>query len=115
MKVTMRQVAASIVLFMFLSQGFARQEQSVCGTYRDIAQVELHFHRQKMKKRVASVSAAAGAPAASRDVGDIAVIEDSGDIIARRNDFNLDRKTIQFSTVGSGSARYRFQTSDSSY
>src|SRR5947209_8294955 len=109
----MRPVAGFIVSLIFLTQSFARQEQSLCGTYRDQAQEEIHLHRQSMKKRAAR--AAAARLAASRDIGDIAVVEDSGDIVARRNDFNLDRKTVQFSTVGGESASYRFQTSDSSY
>ncbi len=104
----MRPAAVFIVSLIFLAQSFARQVQSICGTYRDRAKEELHLHRQMLKKRVVR-------PAVSHDVGDIAVVEDSGDIVARRNDFNLDRKTVQFSTVGGGSASYRFQTSDPSY
>ena len=104
----MRPVAVFIVLLIFLAQGLARQEQSICGTHRDLAQEEVHLHRRMLKKRAVR-------PAVSHDVGDIAVVEDSGDIVARRNDFNLDRKTVQFSTVGGGSASYRFQTTDPSY
>ena len=68
-----------------------------------------------MTKRRASARATAVTPAALSDIGDIAIVEDSGDVVARRNDFNLDRKTVQFSTVAGGSTRYRYQTSDSSY
>jgi len=46
-----------------------------------------------MKRKAPRVTAA---PAASRDAGDIAILEDAGDIIARRNQFNLDYKMIQF-------------------
>ena len=111
----MRQVAVFVVSLVFLSQSFARQEQSLCGTYRDRGLEELHLHRQAMTKRRASARATAVAPAALSDIGDIAIVEDSGDVVARRNDFNLDRKTVQFSTVAGGSTRYRYQTSDSSY
>ena len=70
-----------------------------------------------MAKRRARPTVAAGvAPAdASRDAGDIAILEDAGDIVARRNGFNLDRKTIQFSPVDGAVSRYRFLTSDGGY
>ena len=48
-------------------------------------------------------------PTAARDIGEIAILEDSDGVIARRNDFNLDGKTIVFTPVGA--AHYRFQTS----
>src|SRR5437870_4959992 len=108
--IPMRPVVVFIVSLISLTQSFARQEQSICGTYRDRAQEELHLHHQAMKKRVVPARAIAAAPPVSHDVGDISIVEDSGDIVARRNDFNLDRKTVQFSTVGDGWARYRFQT-----
>src|SRR6185436_11327668 len=110
----MRPAAVLIVSLVFLSQSFARREQSVCGTYRDLAQEELHLHRAMMKRKL-QARAITAVPAAVKDIGDIAIVEDSGDIVARRNDFNLDRKTVAFLPVGGASARYRFQTTDSSY
>src|SRR5205823_2348235 len=111
----MRPAAVVLVSLVFLGQSSARQEQSLCGTYRDLAQDELHLHRQARTKRTAVARTVPAAPVASLDVGDIAIVEDAGDVIARRNDFNLDRKTVQFSTVDTGSTRYRFQTGDASY
>jgi uncharacterized protein (TIGR03437 family) len=110
----MRPAALLIASSVFLTQGFARREQSICGTYRDRGIEEVHLHRQAQARRKA-LGAVAIAPAASRDVGDIAIVEDSGDVISRRNDFNLDRKTIQFSPLAGGTARYRFQIADATY
>src|SRR5207248_2499985 len=111
----MRVVAFVILSLICLQPGLARLDRSVCGTYRDRGQEELHLHRQARARRKGPVANAIVAPAASLDVGDIAILEDSGDIIGRRNDFNLDRKTIQFSPVGGDTARYRFQTSGGGY
>src|SRR6185295_14808538 len=47
------------------------------------------------------------------DIGEIALIEDTDGVVARRNDFNLDGKTILFSPLAGG--RYKFQTSGASY
>src|SRR5438045_451546 len=101
---------------LFLNQGFARLEQGVCGSYRGRTQEELHLHRRAVAQRKAPRANVLTTPAgASRDAGDIAIIEDAGDIVARRNDFNLDRKTVQFSPQAGGTARYRFATSDGGY
>src|SRR5947208_10834311 len=113
----MRPAACIVVCLLFVAQSFARLERSVCGTYRDRVLEEVHLHRRAVAKRRARPTVAAGvAPAdASRDAGDIAILEDAGDIVARRNGFNLDRKTIQFSPVDGAVSRYRFLTSDGGY
>ena len=48
-------------------------------------------------------------PAANRDTGNIAIIEDSDGIVARQNEFNLDFKTLHF-TPG-----YRYSVVDGGY
>src|SRR5229473_3061867 len=113
----MRPATFILLGLLSLTPSFARLERSVCGTYRDRLREEVHLHRQAAAKRKARPAVAAGmAPAdASHDAGDIAILEDAGDIVARRNDFNLDRKTIQFSPVDGAAARYRFLTSDGGY
>jgi hypothetical protein len=112
----MRLAATVLLCPLFLAQGFARLEQSLCGTYRDRWREELHLHRNATPKRQATAATARTARLVPADVGNIAVLDDSGGVIARRNLFNLDQKTLQFSPVSTTSmATYRFQIASTSY
>jgi hypothetical protein len=111
----MRLAAISLLCALFLTRGFARLEPSLCGTYRDRWREELHLHRRAVAKRPASASIAQAAPAASFDLGDIAILDDSGGVVARRNLFNLDRKTVQFSLVSVSTTQYSFQLVPAGY
>jgi uncharacterized protein (TIGR03437 family) len=109
----MRPVALLVVSALVLTQGYARLEQSLCGTHRDRRQEEIYLHRHVTAKRKGAALAVA-APAA-QDIGQIAILEDSDGVVARRNEFNLNGRTVQFSPIGADAARYRFQTGESSY
>ena len=76
----------------------ARHSASICGTTRETTNETLFLHRQSMRAR-AKLRPLATAPAASsgnRDIGNIAIIEDSDGVVARQNEFNLDLKTLAF-------------------
>jgi hypothetical protein len=111
----MRLSAVFFVSLVLVEQGSARTEPSVCGTYRDRGLEEVHLHRRLTAARKFQSRAATASPArpASRDIGDLAIVEDSGDLVARRNDFNLDRRTVQFQPTGP--AAYTFAAADPSY
>src|SRR4051794_7322484 len=102
----MRPVILLALSLVALTDTYARLEISICGTHRDRAQEELFLHRRIAAKRK-SLAPNAGATPAARDIGEIAILEDSDGVIARRNDFNLDLKTIRFTPLDA--ARYRFQ------
>jgi uncharacterized protein (TIGR03437 family) len=83
-----------------------------CGTFRERAQQEIFLHQRGVLAR-AHARAAAGAsekavaaPATeastNRDIGQIAVIDDSGGVVSRRNLFNLDRRTLVLQPSGTG-------------
>src|SRR5687768_5996878 len=110
----MRPVALVILSLFFLTQGFGRLERSTCGTHRDRWQEEIHLHRRVDAKRRTSALTAIS-PSAAQDIGEIAILEDSDGVVARRNAFNLDQRTIQFSAVDSPTTRYRFETRQASY
>src|SRR5579883_1383930 len=82
---------------------WARHDASVCGTSRETPAELQFFHRQALKHapRPRVVTAVAG----SRDIGNIAIMEDSAGVVARQNDFNLDGQTLQF-TLQAGAYRY---------
>lgn len=110
----MRLVALLLLLLAVLGQGFARLEKSICGTYRDRWREEVHLHRgEKAKRGVTRL--AANSVGAARDIGEIAILEDSDGVVARRNEFNLDKRTLRFSPVDAGATQYRFALGDASY
>jgi uncharacterized protein (TIGR03437 family) len=90
-----------------LAAGVAR----VCGTQQGALQAELLLHRQARRAAAkAATRQTTSAPAANRDIGDIAIIEDSNRVVGRRNPFNLDRRTLTFLPRDSAAARYRLET-----
>jgi hypothetical protein len=112
----MRPAAIFLLCLSCFTPAFARLEQSLCGAYRDRWQEELHLHRRAVTKlQTATAAKARIASTAPPDVGDIAILEDSGGVVARRNLFNLDQKTLQFSPFGANTALYAFQAAASSY
>lgn len=46
---------------------------------------------------------------AARDYGEIATLDDAGGVIARRNPFNLNMRSIEFLASGDQAKQYRFQ------
>ncbi len=105
----MRPAALALICVLSLKPVFARLEQSICGSYRDRAIEEHHLHA----RAVASHQSSATVPIPG--AGDIAILEDSGGVVARRNAFDLDQKTVQFSLVSVTANQYSYQTSGASY
>lgn len=54
------------------------------------------------------------AAAAARAVGNVVILEDADGVVSRRNEFNLDQRTVSF-LPGPGAASYRFETTAGSY
>jgi uncharacterized protein (TIGR03437 family) len=79
----------------------AQQPAAECGTTAGRVQEEMFLHARHV---VGRAKAHATVPAAStnQDVGQIAVIDDSGGVVGRRNLFNLDNQTLIYQPVGSG-------------
>ena len=101
----------------FAPAALPREEQVLCGTRPGRWQEESFLHRQaervrKLKRMGAA--AAAEAPRADRDAGNIAILEDSGGVVSRRNDFNLARRTLTFQPAA-GATRYTFALTGGAY
>src|SRR5262245_30104184 len=90
-----------VVRYLFLMMpmlalpALARHETGICGTTHETANERLFVHRQSMRTRV-QARAQTPAPSAARDIGEIAILEDSDGVVARENAFNLDQKTLKF-------------------
>jgi len=92
-----------------------RLEPTVCGTHGDKTQEELFLHRQAVRHRVLSGRAQAPAVLPPRDVGNIALIDDSNGVIGRSNPFDLNQRTLRFTPSKPLAAGYRFELGDVSY
>jgi uncharacterized protein (TIGR03437 family) len=91
-----------------------RQDPAVCGTHREKRKEQAFLHRQALRFRSKSVVRALSPPAPAGDIGNIAIIDDSDGVVARRNDFSLDRKTLTFQPAANA-ASYRFQVDADTY
>jgi len=115
-----------LLCLLVIGQGLARQDQVVCGTTREKWKEEIHLHRRSVRSRglaarpqrplgLGAESQAGPAPAGTRDAGDIVVVDDADGVVARRNDFNLDQRTVTFWAMTPSADRYRFGVGESSY
>ncbi|HYL76927.1 MAG TPA: hypothetical protein VEU96_22110 [Bryobacteraceae bacterium] len=93
---------------------FGRSEPAGCGTHAERTQEELFLHRQAVRK-IRPLAARPGGAALARDIGDIALIDDSNGVVARRNPFDLNQKTLRFLPSRTASGAYRFEVADGSY
>ena len=105
-----------LILIALVAPLSARHEVAGCGTTRETPGETLFLHRQARRARLArglapDVAAAAG----DRDIGNIAIVEDTGGVVERLNQFNLDGSTLTFTPSAAGAARYRFAASGASY
>jgi uncharacterized protein (TIGR03437 family) len=101
---------------LLLGTGYAREVQGACGAYRERFQEDLQLHRKVLRLRRDLLLRAQPAQSTPRsDAGDIAVIEDADGVVARRDDFNLDRQTLTFTPSDALATRYRVAVAGASY
>src|SRR5262249_6699944 len=103
----------SLFVLAFAGALVAKEPLDWCGTFFGRTQQEAFLHRRQVLERARAPKAlAAVAGTISRDVGQIAVIDSGGGVIARRNLFNLDRQTLRFSPEAGG---YRVEPSGDTF
>ncbi|PWU01348.1 MAG: hypothetical protein C5B51_22810 [Terriglobia bacterium] len=110
------RISGLVVVFL-VAPAYARQDFGLCGTTRESAQETLFLHRQATRARAARGlrPLALSAPAANRDIGDIALIEDTDGVVARPNPFSLDNKTLSFAPTAPAAPAYRYSVGDQGY
>src|SRR5437763_7739158 len=93
----MRFGAISLI-FLLATPAFPRQEFSSCGTNREKTNETLFLHRQsqRARTRLGLRNLQSATASANRDIGDIALIEDTDGVVARQNEFNLQGATLRF-------------------
>ncbi len=126
MSLTSRPLRRALLLLpLLLNWAPARQQEAVCGTTREKWRETLALHRQAQRLRRAQALRLHGAGAAGQrpepaaaarqapGYPDLALLEDADGVVARPNQFNLDRRTLRFRPAGAG--RYRYELGENSY
>lgn len=115
----MKRVVVCLSLFVSLAgTGLARREPPGCGTHHETTWERLFLHKRAAAVRKASGAVrlkASDAAPASRDAGDIVIMDDGDGVAGRLNAFNLDGKTVVFTPASPEAASYRFETRAGSY
>lgn len=104
-------LTGTVVLASLTQPLWPRHQQGECGTSRETLRESLFHHRQMLRARRTRPMVAAPRPI-DRDAGNIAVIEDTGGVVERRNQFNLDGWTLAFTPAGQ---QYRYAVSQQGY
>ena len=100
--------ATSLALLMAATLFAAREPALDCGTQPGRVQQEVFLHQRHVLARARArpeglrATSQFNAQAINQDVGSVAVMDDSGGVVGRRNPFDLDRKTLQFKPQGAG-------------
>jgi len=111
-----RLTGALLTALVAASAVGARQLRGVCGTTREKLAEQLHLHRVAEKQRREYRLSRAGRPAtpsaAAKDIGEIAVMDDTDGVVARLNEFNLDGKTLTFTPATAAATAIRGEITD---
>ncbi len=93
----------------------ARRDVAGCGTSDSTPAEVMFLHRQAARRNAGRPRPRAAVPAAStnRDIGNIAIIENSDGVVETLNQFDLDASTVTFTPTGA--ARYRYAYSGAGY
>jgi uncharacterized protein (TIGR03437 family) len=118
----MRRFGACLVLSLAVAVPLvSRPGPAGCGTTRETGREALFLHHQSsrtqpaLRRLKALSSPSAGASEASRDIGHIAVLEDSDGAVARLNRFNLAGNQVRFTPTRPDAARYRYTVAPGGY
>jgi len=119
--IRLRPDKLSVLLLILVSLGapvWARHGLGECGTTRENGNEALFLHRQAARVRGARpgpMAAISTAPLGNRDIGNVAIIEDTDGVVERLNQFNLDQNTVTLTPTGAGATRYRYSVSAQGY
>ncbi|MFN7923828.1 MAG: hypothetical protein U0Q16_27245 [Bryobacteraceae bacterium] len=107
----------ALVSFLLAAVCHARREVEICGTHPERAREERALHERSRERlaRERAKTARAAVRSTPRDMGNIVVMDASDGVVARRNPFNLDRKTLRLLPTSATAERYRYETVSGGY
>ncbi|MFB3827117.1 MAG: IPT/TIG domain-containing protein [Bryobacteraceae bacterium] len=109
----MGRLAVFFVLLAWAWPSYSRLDRSLCGSRPDLFEEERFLHRQALRGgRIRPLAA----PRTGKvyDLGDIVIMEDADGVVSRRNEFNLDRRSLTFEPLA-GAAKYRYTIGPEGY
>jgi uncharacterized protein (TIGR03437 family) len=110
----MKKYNAILVVLASVSVLTARQEQRSCASHADKWREELQLHRQSNTGVRSKQAFGKSAVSLHADLGNIAHLDDADGVVARRNPFNLDGRTLRF-LPSPGARSYRVEVDAGSY
>jgi uncharacterized protein (TIGR03437 family) len=105
----MKKRCLALVCSLFSASAWSKPPASTCGTHGEISREQIFLHARHAAARSKLALPKSSSAAASRDIGEIVVMDDSDGVIGRRNPFNLDRRTLIFRPVNAQASRYRYE------
>ncbi|MBM3728928.1 MAG: hypothetical protein FJW40_26315 [Acidobacteria bacterium] len=114
---TFLQAAARLLSLAVINQyAVGREIRSLCGNHPELWREVLATHQRGETRRLTTAAARFSArPPADRDIGHIAIIEDSGGVAVLRNEFTLSGRSITFRPEAAGNTAYRFEVASGGY
>ncbi len=103
----------ALILSIFVIAAYARHDTAGCATTQQTSAEVLFLHRQSSRRLLPR--AATTAASTNRDIGNVAIIEDSGGVVEKLNQFNLDNTTLAFAPTTSAATAYRYTLSPLGY
>jgi len=102
----MRRLGFVGLLFAVTAAPFwARHDTGSCGTTPTTPAEVLFRHRQAERARATRLKPlAAAAPSTNRDIGNVAVIENTDGVVDALNQFDLDNATLTFTPAAGGTS-----------
>jgi hypothetical protein len=100
----MRVAPTLVAALLALPPVTAGGQQAPCGTRREGARAALALHRYAQQARALAGHDTFRADSRARDtdVAHVAVLEDQGDLVVRRNTFDLDQSALRFEPNATG-------------
>src|ERR1035438_8495481 len=108
----------SLAIAMIAAPVMARHDTAGCGTTGTTPVEVLFLHRQAERGRAARfrpLAAASAAASTNRDVGNVAIIENTDGVVETLNQFDLDNATLTFTPANGGAPRYSYAYSGLGY
>src|ERR1022692_3921340 len=105
----------SLALATIAAPVMARHDTAGCGTTGTTPAEVLFLHRHAERARAARVAPLAATASTNRDIGNVAIIENTDGVVETLNQFDLDNATLTFTPADGGTPRYSYTYSGLGY